>query len=63
MYMKKLLFIVVSGIVIIVLFLSVVRFLFGGDEDTWICEDNEWVKHGNPASPMPETPCGEINNI
>lgn len=34
------------------------RFLFGGDEDTWICVDNQWVKHGNPKVSMPQTGCG-----
>jgi len=35
------------------------RFLIGGPEDTWICENGKWVKHGNPSSPMPAEPCGE----
>jgi hypothetical protein len=39
--------------------LLVVRFLFGGDEDTWICSDNQWVKHGNPKAPQPQIGCGE----
>ena len=29
----------------------------GGDEDTWICRDGQWVKHGSPSSPMPTAPC------
>lgn len=33
-----------------------VRFL-GGDEDTWICSNGQWVKHGNPSSPKPTAPC------
>lgn len=39
-----------------------IRF-FSGNEDTWICQNGEWVKHGNPSASMPETPClakGEI---
>lgn len=24
-----------------------------GNEDTWICVDGHWVKHGNPSSPKP----------
>lgn len=36
------------------------RFVVGGDEDTWICDEQkgEWVKHGNPSAPKPGTPCG-----
>ncbi|MFA6501313.1 MAG: hypothetical protein WCT85_00840 [Parachlamydiales bacterium] len=39
--------------------LLVARFLLGGNEDTWICTNNEWVKHGNPSSSMPLTGCGD----
>lgn len=39
--------------------LFVARFLLGGDEDTWICSNNQWVKHGNPSAPQPTTGCGE----
>lgn len=39
--------------------LFVARFLFGGDEDTWICQNNQWVKHGNSNTPMPQSGCGD----
>lgn len=26
-------------------------------EDDWICQDGQWVKHGQPEIPMPTTPC------
>jgi hypothetical protein len=29
-----------------------------GDEDTWLCQDGQWIKHGNPSSPKPTAPCG-----
>jgi hypothetical protein len=32
--------------------------LLRGNEDTWICSNGEWVKHGNPSSVKPETVCG-----
>ena len=35
-----------------------IRF-FSGPEDTWLCENNQWVKHGNPSVEMPKTGCGE----
>jgi len=43
-------------VVITVLFIWV---LIRGPEDTWICVDGEWVKHGVPSAPMPTEPCGE----
>lgn len=49
--------------VVLVLFFLVVglfamRFIFGGDEDIWICENGVWVAHGNPSDPKPEEGCG-----
>jgi len=33
--------------------------IVGGGEDTWICVKGEWIKHGAPSRPMPETGCGD----
>jgi len=35
----------------------VLRFVLGGNEDTWICQDGAWIKHGNPSQPQPVIPC------
>lgn len=43
------------GIIIFVVFF--LRFVIGGNEDTWICENNTWVKHGNPSYPKPVISC------
>jgi len=37
-----------------------VRFLSG--EDTWICKNGEWIKHGNPKAEKPVKGCGENSN-
>jgi len=38
--------------------LSGLGFVFlRGNEDTWVCSDGAWVKHGNPAAEMPNIPC------
>jgi hypothetical protein len=50
---------ILAIILICILGLFIVRFLFGGNEDTWICKDNQWIKHGNPSSPMPSISCNE----
>jgi len=53
--MKKIfLFIFIFFVVILTL-----RFLFGGSEDSWICVDNKWIKHGFPKNPPPPTGCGQ----
>lgn len=41
----------------------VVRFVFGGSEDTWICENGQWIKHGSPAASKPTSGCGEENTL
>ncbi len=56
--MKK--FILILLLILLAIFVA--RFLFGGNEDTWICGNGQWVKHGNPSAPMPETGCGEVEN-
>ena len=48
-----LLFVFIASVVLII------RFVFGGDEDTWICVEGEWVRHGVPRAPMPKEPCSE----
>jgi len=38
--------------------ISGIRFFSG--EDDWICQNGEWVKHGNPSAEKPVGNCGEI---
>ncbi len=51
---KKIL--IIAG-VIIILAAGALLFL-RGDEDTWLCQNGQWVKHGNPSAPMPTSGCG-----
>lgn len=46
-------------VILLMLFLVLfcTRFLFGGDEDTWICKNGNWQKHGNPNYAMPKQSC------
>jgi len=34
-----------------------IRFVIGGNEDSWICVNGQWVEHGHPSTPMPEAQC------
>ena len=45
------------GLVVILLIIFSVLILFRANEDTWICDNGQWVKHGNPKSPMPTKKC------
>jgi putative hemolysin len=56
---KKTVFCVVLIVLIVAVSILVLRFLT--PEDTWICEDNQWIKHGSPDSPMPLSGCGGNN--
>lgn len=51
----KKLVIFLSAVLLLILFL---RFVVGGPEDSWICVNNQWVKHGGPSSPQPIGVCG-----
>ena len=42
---------------LLAVFLLLARLFVGGGEDTWMCIDGEWVRHGVPSAPMPETEC------
>lgn len=53
--MKKIIII----IIIVIVVWAFIRFVIGGSEDTWMCVDGEWVKHGVPSAPKPTKPCGE----
>ncbi len=47
------LFIVLAAIVVAIFG---IRFFSG--EDSWICSDGVWIRHGNPSSLMPDEACG-----
>lgn len=57
MFKKSILFLALLFILLFLFFFTL-RF-FSGNEDDWICENNNWVKHGNPSSKMPLEGCGE----
>lgn len=48
-----------GGFVVLLVLLLTIRFLFGGNEDLWICQDHVWVAHGHPSYPRPADPCGK----
>lgn len=50
----NIIFTIILAVLIIVLG---IRF-FSGSEDVWICQNGEWVKHGNPSTLKPTKQCG-----
>jgi hypothetical protein len=44
-------------LVILMIAIGAALILLRGDEDNWICQNGQWVKHGNPSKPMPTTLC------
>ncbi|NMC35476.1 hypothetical protein GYA49_00355 [Candidatus Beckwithbacteria bacterium] len=54
--MKKIV-IVILVIAVLIITIAFLRFALGGNEDTWLCQNGQWVKHGNPSSLMPSQPC------
>lgn len=56
--MKKVFLIFGIFILGVVVTLLVLRLLT--PEDTWLCVNGEWVKHGNPSADHPATGCGPV---
>jgi hypothetical protein len=53
--MKKTLTIFLA--ILVVLALMVVGIRVFTPEDTWICENGSWQKHGNPSVEIPQGVC------
>lgn len=54
--MTKTILIILAIVVVAGLAIFGVRLWSG--EDNWICQDGEWVKHGNPSAAKPTEGCG-----
>jgi spore germination protein GerM len=57
--MMKVIWIIVAVVAMAGLAFFGIRFFSG--EDNWICQNNEWVKHGNPSAAKPAESCGGVN--
>jgi hypothetical protein len=66
---KQLQVITVILIILAIIVVGAIAYLKFSSEDTWLCENGAWVKHGQPSEPMPIAGCGipqnenENNNI
>jgi hypothetical protein len=48
--------IIVAALFMIVIIFAL-RLFLGGPEDSWICQNGQWIKHGNPSAPSPTSQC------
>jgi len=55
--MRKTILIICLVVLIAAAVVFYLRFVVGGPEDDWICEDGKWVKHGAPSAPKPTSGC------
>jgi hypothetical protein len=53
-FMRKIYIMLIALLAIFMLFVGIRIF---SSEDTWICENGDWVRHGNPAASMPLELC------
>ncbi len=53
--MKKILLVLLLLPFLALVFWGITRLWY--PENTWICKNGEWVKHGHPSAPMPSYPC------
>ena len=53
-----------KNIIILLMVIPLLTFFIflKSNEDNWICENGQWVKHGNPTVSMPTTTC-EIKTV
>ncbi len=56
--MKKIIYFSLA-LLLLVSSAGIARFTLGGSEDTWLCKDGQWVRHGNPTAPKPTQNCGK----
>lgn len=50
-------YILISLLMITIIFVTIFIFRLIGPEDTYICENGEWIRHGNPSSALPDKIC------
>lgn len=53
---KKILF---SVFILIAVFIVILLVRLFSPEDTWLCVNGKWIKHGNPTRPMPVIDCNK----
>lgn len=58
-HLKRATFIGIGAIIAFGVIFFAIRFIFNGGEDSWICVDNKWIKHGHPNYQKPDDPCGK----
>jgi len=50
--------------ILIILFVLLAYFvILRMEEDTWICKEGQWIKHGVPSAPMPKGRCSWLDNL
>ncbi|MCX6745004.1 MAG: GerMN domain-containing protein [Candidatus Parcubacteria bacterium] len=59
---KQLQVILTALAIVIILALGTIAYFKFSTEDTWLCQNGVWVKHGNPNASMPTTGCGTVVN-
>ncbi len=71
--MKKGILIIIALIVVAIFVILGLRFLaIGGSsdcrsflsgEDCWLCQNGQWIKHGNPSAVKPTSGCGDLTSV
>jgi hypothetical protein len=61
--MKKIFTVSIIAVIFLTIALIGAIVVLRMDEDTWICDGSQWVKHGDPKSPMPVNQCGKSSQI
>ena len=51
---KKIVYFILIGVLLVVCFITLRLFT---PEDTWLCQNGKWIRHGKPATDQPINPC------
>lgn len=60
--MKKYIYYVLEGILALAIIIGL-ALKITSKEDTWLCENGQWIKHGNPSASMPTENCGASDEV
>ncbi|MFA5009770.1 MAG: DUF2178 domain-containing protein [Patescibacteria group bacterium] len=55
-FMKRRTYYIIAGVVLLII-VAIMGLRFFSGEDTWMCQNGQWVEHGHPSASMPTTNC------
>jgi len=48
---------ILAMVLVIIVVVFILSLVFRNEKDAWLCQNNEWVRQGNPSEEKPTDPC------